>query len=271
MHPPFGPPTLASVVVDGSGRVACVTCDARLASSEAAIFLQSLLGSDGQVPGALRYTLARALLEVDAPPFDDVDEFSRALARHERRGRREVVRELCVRGRMDLVKQRASVVQLPARPGVRTMTPVSLSRATVNMHVPDSSAHSFGAPPQPSSRSSAVALAAGFAIGIMLIGTGQILHDGDVKEPLPVAQSTAQWSRPVQPVAMTMPAATGSNRAVVETSAVKPHVARSTAPKTRLVRNDTQSPVAPAAPRPHQRRGFFGWLHSKIAIRVDPL
>jgi hypothetical protein len=53
--------------------------------SEVAIFLEDLLppGSP-RVPGGLRYTMARALLNVDVPPFDSLDDFSRDLARHER-------------------------------------------------------------------------------------------------------------------------------------------------------------------------------------------
>jgi hypothetical protein len=52
--------------------------------SEVALLLRRLLpiGTAG-VPGALHYAIARALREVDAPPFDSVEDFSNALARFE--------------------------------------------------------------------------------------------------------------------------------------------------------------------------------------------
>jgi hypothetical protein len=46
------------------------------------------------VPGGLRYAVGRALLEVEAPPFDSADEFSSALSRFEAGDRREQVARL---------------------------------------------------------------------------------------------------------------------------------------------------------------------------------
>jgi len=62
---------------------------------EAALLLQSMLPAGaGQVPGALRYAIARGLLEVVAPPFESIGDFSRALQRFERGDRRAAVRGL---------------------------------------------------------------------------------------------------------------------------------------------------------------------------------
>ena len=61
---------------------------------EVAQFLQTLLDSAAKVPGALRYTVARALLEVDAPPFESLADFSRTLTRFEPSDRRAALRDL---------------------------------------------------------------------------------------------------------------------------------------------------------------------------------
>jgi Tol biopolymer transport system component len=97
-HAPYGPPTPESVEVEADGSVLC-TCSATTpAVSEVAILLNALLPPEiTRVPGGLRYAIGRALLEVEAPPFDSIEDFSRALARFERGDRREVVRGLVER------------------------------------------------------------------------------------------------------------------------------------------------------------------------------
>jgi Tol biopolymer transport system component len=97
-RPPYGPPTPESVEVDADGSVVC-TCSATTpAVSEVAILLNELLPPEiTRVPGGLRYAIGRALLEVEAPPFDSIEDFSRALARFERGDRRDVVRGLIER------------------------------------------------------------------------------------------------------------------------------------------------------------------------------
>src|SRR5205807_683104 len=86
------------VRLGADGSVVCVACDATPAVSEVGNLLQTMLpAGTPNVPGALRYTIARARLDVEAPPFDSLDDFSRALARFERGDRREVVRKLVER------------------------------------------------------------------------------------------------------------------------------------------------------------------------------
>jgi hypothetical protein len=79
--------------------VACRALAATAAVFELGIFLESMLPRGGpvRVPGALRYVIARALLEVDAPPFDSVAGFTATLARHEKGDRSDVVRALFTR------------------------------------------------------------------------------------------------------------------------------------------------------------------------------
>jgi hypothetical protein len=93
-----GPLSIDRVRLEADGSAVCIGSDATPAVSEAANLLQRILPRGGtQVPGGLRYTIARALLDVEAPPFDSLEDFSRALARFERGDRREVVRTLLER------------------------------------------------------------------------------------------------------------------------------------------------------------------------------
>jgi hypothetical protein len=77
-----------------SGAVFCTACEVTPAVSEIAILLEAMLPLGTRVPGGLRYTIARAFLNVDVRPFDSVQEFSRALARFEHDDRDAVLRTL---------------------------------------------------------------------------------------------------------------------------------------------------------------------------------
>jgi WD40 repeat protein len=92
---PAGPPSVTSVHLQNDGQAIAAACDVTPSVFDAATLLQSILPAGaGQVPGALRYTIARGLLEVVAPPFESIGDFSRALERFERGDRRAAVREL---------------------------------------------------------------------------------------------------------------------------------------------------------------------------------
>src|SRR5690349_13818806 len=73
---PYGPPTSSSVILGDDGSVVCRTCDTTPAVSEIALLLQTMLPLDTRVAGGLRYTIARAMLDVDVPPFDSLDDLS---------------------------------------------------------------------------------------------------------------------------------------------------------------------------------------------------
>jgi hypothetical protein len=106
LFPPFGPPTLDNLSVQPDGGLVCRTFAATPAVSEIGILLDSMLPYDGatRVPGALRYTIARALLEVDAPPFDSIHDLAAALLRHVQDDRRAVLRALHLRA-VQLIEQ----------------------------------------------------------------------------------------------------------------------------------------------------------------------
>jgi hypothetical protein len=115
-QPPYGPPTNETVTIDADGMVACLTSAATPAVSEVAILLQDLLsmGTIG-VPRALRFALARALLEVEAPPFDSIEEFSRTLERFEGGDRRRLIRDLYQRAVSTKPAMTTPVVPFSAR------------------------------------------------------------------------------------------------------------------------------------------------------------
>ena len=96
VKPPFGPPSLENVWLASDGSVACHACATSPAVFEIAILLDAMLprGGNVRVPGGLRYTIARGLLEVDVSPFDSINDFAAALARHEPEDRRTVLCDL---------------------------------------------------------------------------------------------------------------------------------------------------------------------------------
>ena len=122
---PFGPPAAANVFLEEDGSVICRGCRMTPVVSEIAIFLEDLLPAGStRIPGALRYTMARALLNVDVPPFDSLDDFSRDLARHEHGNRPDLVRRALSRATT------ANREMAPVRVVDRRRNPISTSRSS---------------------------------------------------------------------------------------------------------------------------------------------
>src|SRR5262245_60164003 len=94
LRAPLGPPSPQNVFLAPDGTVSCSACQTTPTVSELAIFLQHLLPREAGVSGSVRYALARALHEVDAPPFDSLDDFMATIARYERGDSRAIVRSL---------------------------------------------------------------------------------------------------------------------------------------------------------------------------------
>lgn len=120
---PLGPLSLDNVCLGMDGSVTCGTSIVRPAVSEIGVLLAEMLPREGttRVPGALRYTIARALLEVDAPPFDSVTHLSAALARHEQGDRVAVLRDLYARAASKPSKSVATTVDRRRRAPSATM------------------------------------------------------------------------------------------------------------------------------------------------------
>jgi len=179
---PYGPPSAENVFLEDDGSVACRGCRMTPVVSEVAIFLEDLLppGSP-RVPGALRYTMARGLLNVDVPPFDSIDDFSRDLARHERGNRATLVRRALARAgrRVDLapvptVDRRRSVTSATTlRRELRDADFRLYQRRDVVQAAPTAIDM---VPPQPQRGRTLTATAACVAAGLVLIGAGELMH-----------------------------------------------------------------------------------------------
>ncbi|HEV3058149.1 MAG TPA: hypothetical protein VGY48_07860 [Vicinamibacterales bacterium] len=295
-RPPFGPPTPANVYVAADGTVSCAGCDAALATFEAAIFLESILPSGVRVPGGLRYSLARALLDVDAPPYDSLEDFSHALARYERADRGQVVRGLVGRasraratGGLSVVRRpRAAAVGLAEfRPPLDNLTDSPIPVCDLAIDVSSRSAGGMRRRP-----SGLVPLATGLAVGLVLISVGEILHsrrtpqavsvNANIPTTLPSTTLTTVPTTLPTTLSTTLtttlasgavePAQSGQDSVrAVSRNAAAPRVAEARhKPETRRVAHET--PAGPRSAPGHRKASFFSRFFSKrIAIRAVPL
>jgi hypothetical protein len=92
-----GIPTLDNVELGSDGSVSCIVRSGAPAAADLARLLETLLPPGSRVPAPLRYAIARALGQVDAPPFESAEAFATVLARFEHGDRRDVVRRLLQR------------------------------------------------------------------------------------------------------------------------------------------------------------------------------
>ena len=92
-----GVPAIDNVELRTDGSVACLGSSGSAEVKEVASLLQQLLPPDVRVPAALRYTIARGLEAVEAPPFASSTDFSAALRRFEACERGTIVRALLAR------------------------------------------------------------------------------------------------------------------------------------------------------------------------------
>ena len=279
LRPPYGPPSPSNVLLGEDGSVACAGYDATLAVSEVGMFLQALLGYDsGRVPGAVRYTVARALLEVDAPPFDSLEDFSEALGRYERNDRAAAIRGLLERaasvdGALRLRSEEKIVERRRLSPEVaelRRQLRESDARVYDQQRALDALGGLHAADATTTrKRSRRVAIAAGLAAGLTLIGAGETMRLRD----------TAADGPPIAPRAIrqTAPEATVSAAPADARETIGPFPfedSKLSSPEP----NRKATPPAPSTKTtrpPRQpdrlRRLHLGWLRTRIAIRHDSL
>jgi hypothetical protein len=194
--PPYGPPCAENVFLHDDGAVTCTGCVATPVVSEVGILLEQMLpGGSLRVPGGLRYTIARALLNVDVPPFGSLDEFARDLARHERGSREAAVRGVLARARTTRaltsavptdrrrMNESASELRRALREADARLYEQQLATPVYDVNVPRSQIRSVPA------------AAACLAAGLLLIGTGEFMHRQ--QRPLTVTQTV-----PVSPAAV---------------------------------------------------------------------
>jgi hypothetical protein len=222
-HPPFGPPSIDTVTIDERGTVTCRTCAVKPAVSEIGILLEAMV-SGTRLPGGLRYTIARALLNVDAPPFDSIEELSSVLARFERHDRDSVLRDLVQRAAAmgDAAAPAAVIPFKPASPARirperrRPMPAVVAAELRRDLQRADMERYRRqAAAARPDLRGALRrqkrpirAIMSGLGTGILLIASGEFMTVGPSAgrdEPLPVI--TAPAPRLPEPAAGHLPPA----------------------------------------------------------------
>lgn len=92
-------PMVDDIHIQSDGSVRSLRTPACLTVRGAGELLDAILpkGEGARVPGPIRYIVARALGQVDAPSFESIAALSAALSRHEHRDRAAVLHDLCAR------------------------------------------------------------------------------------------------------------------------------------------------------------------------------
>lgn len=257
LHAPYGPPSTENVFLEDDGSVACRGCRMTPVVSEVAIFLEDLLppGSP-RVPGGLRYTMARALLNVDVPPFDSVEDFSRDLARHERGNRASLVRRALARvGRpLDLApvpvvdRRRSSTSATTLRRELRDAD-VRLYQGRDLENAEPAAIDMVPAPPPPQRGRTLTATAACVAAGLVLIGAGELMHKA--RTPAPAPTTTISSQAPAAPA--TPDTLRPLQSSVPDEPAAKP-IMLVASPERRLISERDTTTRPPRASRPNVRR-----------------
>jgi hypothetical protein len=292
LEQPFGPPTPQNVYLDEEGFVSCRACQTTPAVAETAILLQRLLPpGTPKVPGALRYAIARALHEVDAPPFDSIHDFSIALERFERGDRAAVVRALVARAiavNLDRLRARHSEDRrrlMPSSTDFRRELRAADARyyelASATRHltltVPKSSVEQRRSP----------TLVAGVLAGVCLVFVGEVMHTRSGTTPFTpngVKLAPAAAGPDVPDVPSPLPARHIVVAPVLTAMRVDPGLTamQVDGPSRPAVKRVSRRPaqVAPS-PASYSRRSkngrgvmdrlHLGWLRSAFTIRHDPL
>ena len=252
-QPPYGPPSAANVFLNADGSVVCRGCRTTPTVSEIGIFLDELLISGSpRVPGAVRYAIARALLNVDVPPFDSLDEFSRDLARHERGARADAVRGVLARA--GLAAAIVPICAVERRRGRASATTLrrELRAADARLFQQREGMNASPAlidlvamtpPVAPARRRTWSAAAACLAAGVSLIAAGELMRTRHA--PIPVSRS-APIVAPV-PIARDEPRAVLA-RGIIVVHDAAPRAVRASQPQVRRVSVKHLAPAA-AAPR----------------------
>jgi len=228
---PYGPLTLQSVAVTAEGTVRCLHTAATPTVVEVGLLLHDLLRSSQRVPGRLRYTVGRALHEVEAPPFESTREFSTALERFELCERREQLASLFERARAASALD-AGVLTLSAPKPIVSGHPErrthQQSAAELRRHLRDADLRLYeaqrlstpGDHPVRKSRLRRAPIAACMVAGVTLVAAGEIAHLGQ-QAPTPGASQPPSFQ-----IAPNIPSATEPQPAVttapVQARAVSP-------------------------------------------------
>lgn len=252
LGPPFGPPSLATVFVGDDGTVECRGCEATPSAAEVALVLHAMLADTPYVAGGLRYAVARALHEVDAPPFDSARDFSTTIARFEPADPDACVRRLMLRWTTVLAAGRGS----DRRRGARSPDDLrrQLRDADRRMYETRAAQTPPAIPPPTATRRGWIAgavLAGAVTLGAAVAWTG-----------------AARASRPPAPVSASVALAPAPN----DTPAAAPDTSRpGVRAAAQRVREHPKRPVrAVRAPSRRDNSALrLRWMRKRIAFRDD--
>jgi hypothetical protein len=187
-------------------------------ASEIAIFLQTALSNTPRVPGGLRYAIARALHEVDAPPFDTVDDFSLALARYERGSRPDVLRELARRVYIDRANAAVYRMTVDRRQTVPSATELRRMLREADRQMFE---RRNAAPPPPTSRPMGARLRIVGAATLCVLTAGAMSFSGSRDERRPARSTPTLQAAAPEPVEV---AVERTPRTAAPPERAKPHV-----------------------------------------------
>jgi len=290
IEPPFGPPSPEGVLIDETGQVTCRSCETTLGVSEVAIFLQELLpAGTPRVPGGLRYMIARALHDVDVPPFDSIEEFSVSLARFERGDRVAVIRALVERASPPaLVRTHAASEDRRRRMPTASDFRRELRAADALLYAQRQAALRALPPAPPPSpplpapvteRHRTATIAAGILAGLTLITAGEVMHLRSIPaaEVTRAAETKAASERIAVPAANREPAVrdaqslAGSTRVVRTVTAASSDKSKSAAKPTVRRASSTGRPRGATRTAGKMDRLHLGWLRNVFTVRTEPL
>ena len=272
-QPPFGPLTQESLAITDEGTVRCLHTASTPTVMEVALLMQSMLGRSQSLPGGLRYTISRAIHEVEAPPFESVGDFSRALERFEAGDRREQVASLYERARAGsarsadavTVPSEADVSACPER-RVRQQSATALRRQLREADQRFYEAHcqsSHAAQKAGKGHSRRAPIAACMIAGVALVAAGEIVHvqqpsrlvDATQAPPAETGMATSSFAEAVPQSAVTttpLNASVRSSRSTAGPSAARRQTkarANGLTTQGRTTANKTAWKAAPHSPR----------------------
>lgn len=235
VRPPFGPLSADNVFLKDDGTVFCRGYGTTPAVSEVGIFLDSLLPEGSlRVPSGVRYTIARALLNVDVAPFGSLDELSRDLERHECGDRAAAVRRALARSwgvraptvvTVDRRRHHASVTDLR-----RALREADARLYEQERHRPRDLVIDVLPRPEPETRDrTRLAAAACLAAGVTLVSMSEVMHRQAPSAPPPSAPVVSTAAPEEPPIELKPAAASPVNGiiAVHDTPTARTRPARS--------------------------------------------
>ena len=216
---PCGVPTPENIQVGSDGSASCISTDGMPSVKSIAELLVMLLpAGTPNVPAPLRYTIARGLDLVEAPPFKSLGEFSNVLARFEKGASRDVLRGVLQRG---------------ARPSRPIAQPIGAAPPMFRSFGSDGEAASLVRPSRGLALAAAAAFVAAFAVGFAVT-------DGIIDRP--AATKSARSARVSPEVSA---AALASNDSTANPSLVEVRNEIVRVPRTPAVAREIDPPSGP--------------------------